>query len=354
MASWLRAGVRDLDPGCFALVMATGIVAAAMRLGGQRHLAGLLLGASVAGYLVLAAAYAARLAWFRRELAADMGDPRRAFGFFTVVAASDVISAGLAGDGHVTAAAVLLAVAGASWVLLSCSVPLLLAGRPSLAGANGTWFLWVVGAESVAVAAVSLRRPAPAALAALAICCWAVGVVLYLIVAGLVAVALMSVPVRPAEVTPPYWVFMGATAITVLAGGLLLGTPAGRLGGAVRGALAGLSVILWAFGTWLVPLLVVTGIWRHLVRGVSLRYEPGMWSIVFPVGMYGVGSRALGDAAGVSWMVTLGRYEAWLALAAWAVVALAMAASLARAAACPSGRGPGTMAPGDRSSSSPR
>jgi hypothetical protein len=49
-----------------------------------------------------------------------------------------------------------------------------------------------------------------------------------------------------------------------------------------------------------------------------------MWSMVFPIGMYGVASRELAAALRVPWLVTLGRDEAWLALAAWAAVSLAM------------------------------
>lgn len=212
--------------------------------------------------------------------------------------------------------------------------------RPGPGRANGTWFIWVVGTQSIAVAATSLHPPLPAALAALAICCWAVGVPLYLVIAVMVAAALFARPVRPAELTPPYWVFMGATAISVLAGAQLLALPPDPLGTAVRGTVSGLSVTLWAFGTFLIPLLVVAGVWRHLVHRVPLAYEPGLWSIVFPVGMYGVGSRELGTTLGVSWLVTLGRDEAWLALTAWALVALAMAWTLPRQLAKPPGPGP--------------
>ena len=145
----------------------------------------------------------------RREFLADAADPRRAFAFFTFTGASDVLAARLAGDGHTAAAVVLLAAGGAGWVLLSYSVPLQPAGRPgmapALAGANGTWFIWVVGTQSIAVAAASPHKPLPEGLAALATCCWAVGVVLYLLVAVMVAVALMQYPVQPAEPTPPYW-----------------------------------------------------------------------------------------------------------------------------------------------------
>ena len=47
MRSWrpaLRVAIRDLNPGYFALVMATGIVSQAMRLDGARSLSGFLLG----------------------------------------------------------------------------------------------------------------------------------------------------------------------------------------------------------------------------------------------------------------------------------------------------------------------
>ena len=57
-----------------------------------------------------------------------------------------------------------------------------------------------------------------------------------------------------------------------------------------------------------------SGAWRHLLRHVSLAYEPGMWSIVFPVGMYGVASREPGTTLYVSWLVTGAGDEGWLAL----------------------------------------
>ncbi len=74
--------------------------------------------------------------------------------------------------------------------------------------------------------------------------------------------------------------------------------------------------------------MVILGGWRHVLRRVPLAYEPGWWSIVFPVGMYGVASHELGAALHVSWLVTLGRDEAWAALAVWAAVTLAMAGTL--------------------------
>jgi tellurite resistance protein TehA-like permease len=333
----LTAAVRDLNPGYLGLVMATGIVARAVSLDGAATLAGFLLALAVIAFVLLVAVYAWRLIGYRRRFLADAGDPRQGFGYFTFAAASNVLAALLAADGHTAAALTLLVLGGAAWLLLSCALPMLLAGRngarPALAGADGTWFLWAVAAESIAVAATSLHPPGRAltALAALAVTCWGVGVVLYLVIAAMVASALLQYPVRAADLTPPYWIFMGATAIAVLAGAQVLLAPPDPLAAAVRPVIAGLSVVLWAFGTWLIPLLVVLGVWRHLLRRVPLRYEPGLWGIVFPVGMYGVASHELGTALRVSWLVTLGRYEAWLALAVWAIVAAAMVVTMGAA-----------------------
>lgn len=330
----IRDAVRDLDPGYFALVMATGIVSRAMRLDGAVALSDALFVAGLVAFAVLIAAYAIRLVAYRRESFDDARDPSRAFGYFTFGAASAVLAVPLAVDGHVIAAAVLLAVGCAGWLLLSYTLPMVLAGeptlRPALAGANGTWFIWAVGAQAVAVAATAFPSPVPQALAAFGICCWMVGVVLYLVVAVLVVTARLEFPLRPSDPTAPYWVFMGATAISVLGAAQILRLPDYSLVTAVHAIASGMSVMLWALGTWLIPLLIALVIWRHLLQRVPFSYEPALWAVVFPVGMYGVASRQLGAVLGLSWLVTFGRYEAWLALAAWIAVLLAMAGAILR------------------------
>jgi len=306
--------------------MATCIVSRAMQLDGAAALSGILLAAGIAAYLVLAAVYAGRFAVNRAGVCADAADPGRAFGFFTLAAGSDVLAARLAAGDGPAAATVLVVIGGISWLVLSYLLPALLAGR-GLRGASGSWFLWPVATQSVAVGLTSLPPPWPDGLVTVAVACWAVGVIGYLLVAGLVTAARLAFPVRPGELTPGYWVFMGASAISVLAGAQILLLPADPLVTAARPVIAGLCVILWAFGTWLIPFLIGMGIWRHLIRRVKLSYEPSLWSIVFPVGMYGVASRELGKALHVSWLATLGSDEAWLALAVWAVVFVAMLGS---------------------------
>jgi tellurite resistance protein TehA-like permease len=93
---------------------------------------------------------------------------------------------------------------------------------------------------------------------------------------------------------------------------------------ATRGLIAGLAVVFWAFATWLIPVLVAAGWWRHIVRRVPLRYEATMWSIIFPLGMYAVAGIYLGEADRLPLVRMVGRLELWVAFSAWAVVFAAM------------------------------
>ncbi|MGW7243079.1 DUF488 family protein, N3 subclade [Streptomyces sp. NPDC054804] len=136
-------------------------------------------------------------------------------------------------------------------------------------------------------------------------------------------------PVQPKTLMTSVWIFMGAAAIAVLAGVRLVSLPPGSLL-LSRPVVLGSSVVLWSFSSWLIPLLLALGVWRHAVRRVPLRYELGWWNLVFPVGMYAVTTHELGRATGTSWMSTAGRWEVWVAAGFWAVVFAAMAATVLR------------------------
>jgi tellurite resistance protein TehA-like permease len=120
---------------------------------------------------------------------------------------------------------------------------------------------------------------------------------------------------------------MGATAITVLSGAHVLRlAPSLPAVEAVRPALEGLTFFLWAFGTWWFPFLFVLTAWRYAApRGRA--FDSSLWSMVFPLGMYGVATDTFGDAAHLPLLRSLASAEVWLALIAWAGVAAWMVAS---------------------------
>ena len=145
------------------------------------------------------------------------------------------------------------------------------------------------------------------------------------------AARMLLYPFGPEELTPPYWVAMGATAITVVAGARIAQMGDAPMVDATRGLIAGASVVFWAFGSWLIPPLVAAGVWRHVIHRVPLRYEPTLWSIVFPLGMYSVAGSHLGQADQLPIVRHIGDAESWIALAAWAATFAAMVGHLAGA-----------------------
>ena len=338
----LGRALATLDPGYFAWVMASGIVSVGTDLLGYGLLSRIVLGVTVAAFVILAVAYVARIVWFGAFFRQSLGDPTTAMAFFTVVAGTDVLAIRLAMAGHPLVTLGLGSAGALLWLVLTYGLPwsiVAAARRPVLGELNGTWLIWVVATQSLSIVAAALVPVAPSAwlrdaLPAVAVCLWGVGVMLYLILIVIIFLRLLLVAVTPAEMGPAYWIAMGATAISVrAAAGILVlhGPNAAVLVDSLRPFLIGLSVVLWAFGTWWIPLLVLLGLWRYVVRGYSRAYEPRLWSVVFPLGMYTVASVTLGRAAGLGFMVSVARVWVWVGVAAWVVVLGLMLAALARA-----------------------
>jgi tellurite resistance protein TehA-like permease len=335
--------IRDLNPGYFAFVMATGIISTGAFLLGPSWLSRALLVIASAGLVVLGAALVIRLALFRPSVAADVRAPDRVFGFFTITAGMDVLGVRLAAAGHPLATAILAVLAAAVWLVLTYGVPAsLLVARTYesvLGGVNGTWLLWVVSTQSLSVVAATLVPTWPSQsglLAPVAVGLWSVGLLLYLLLVSLIMLRWLTVPMTPETLSPPYWILMGATAISVLAGAKILGLHAALpVVKATAGFVEGFSYALWAFGTWWIPLLIVLGLWRHVWHHWPLTYEPSLWSVVFPLGMYSVATLSFGKVAHLAFMEPLSRFMLWVAVTGWVAVAAAFLVRLARRSRAP-------------------
>ena len=330
-------GVEGLTPGYFAIVMASGIISLGLDLGGFTMVSTVLFVVCALSYVVLVVLNAWRLVAFRAAMRTDFTDPKRAFGFFTFVAGTDVLGVRAGEGGWHGVTALLLVVAGPCWLVLGYVVPwsavLGRVERPVLTSANGTWFIWVVASQSVAIAAASLEvvvTDARSWLAILAVFAWSVGVFLYAAVGVFVALRLILYRLQAEQLDPPYWVAMGAVAITVLAGARIVEMQTAPMVDATRALIAGMSVVFWCFATWLIPVLVAAGLWRHAVKRVPLGYTPALWSIVFPLGMYAVASTYLGRADHLPILEAIGAGWIWVALTAWVIVFVAMVRDITR------------------------
>lgn len=330
------------DPLHFAFVMATGIVSIAASLLGFELLGRTLFAVNGLAYVVVTTLTLARAARDLRSTLEDLVSPDRAVGSFTAVAATSILgSQFVVFDRSIAFATTLLVIAGGLLFLLTYTVFVGLTVRdvdaPIDETLDGGWFLAVVATQSVAVLAALLAPSYPTAIgefALVALFLYSIGGGFYLVLFTLVFYRMTFFEFAPESATPPYWINMGAVAITTLAGALLLRLgPSWPFLAELRPFLVGFTFFFWATGSWWIPLLVVLGLWRHTVGEIALPhtptgYHPRYWSIVFPLGMYTVSTFRLASEAGITILHVIPRYAVYIALVAWLVVSTGLVRSM--------------------------
>jgi tellurite resistance protein TehA-like permease len=321
--------LKTLHPAYFALVMATGIVAIAMHLHGVFVLSTVLFWLNIVFFVGLTAATVARVLRYPRAFAADIRSHSRGVGFFTAVAALGVF-----GDQLVLQMQALSLAAG-FWVAALVLWPVVLYGmfavltvapaKPSLVeGLNGAWLTSVVATQSVSILTVLILPSGVAAdvqqpLMFVALSLWLGGGALYLMLITLIFYRYTFLPMSPADLTPPYWINMGAVAISTLAGATLLSQSAmSPVVMELATFVKGFTLFYWAIGTLWIPMLVVLGVWRYLIRGVPFAYDPLYWGGVFPLGMYSVCTYRLSTMLNVPFLMPVSGAFMMIAAAAWA------------------------------------
>jgi tellurite resistance protein TehA-like permease len=327
-----------MHPAYFALVMATGIVSIAAHLTGLPRVAYGLFWLNIAFYVGLWALTAARVIRHRQRVIDDLLDHGRSVGFFTTVAATCVLGSQFVLLGGMWNAGAVLWYAGiVLWALITYSVLTILTVKPTkpplAQGITGGWLLPVVAAQSVSVLGTQLAPGfgAPEQVLFFSLAMWLGGGMLYIWIISIIFYRYTFFPLLPSELAPPYWINMGAVAISTLAGALLvLSAPASPLLTGLLPFLKGLALLFWSTATWWIPMLLVLGIWRHVAQGFPFKYDPLYWGAVFPLGMYTVCTIRLSQALGVSFLATLAGAFVYVALFAWLVVAAGWVWSLRR------------------------
>jgi hypothetical protein len=247
----------------------------------------------------------------------------------TLAAGTAAAGSGLAAEGWSSAGVALAVAAVVAWAgLLGMRAP----WRAVRTEASGRRLLAVVATQSAVIAAALVGRSwDTGAFAGIAVAVWLGAVVLYV---AMIAPVLRGMAARAAETAfrPDDWIGVGARAISALAAAELMRMPGVPLHPAVEAC----GIAAWSAAWLWVPTLVRLDARGMLARG---RGWPGAdrWSTVFPLGMLCAASQALGAAAGLPAFSRLGRDAAWVALAAWAIVAAGVLAGQASRRYSPGG-----------------
>ena len=326
-------GLADMHPAYFAMVMATGIVSVAAHLLGLVLIGRLLFWLNILFYAGLWILTLMRCVRFPQRVGADLLHHGRSVGFFTTVAGTCVLGSQFFIVGGLWSIAAALWFLGILlWAVLTYGIITILTvkqNKPGLAeGINGGWLLPVVAAQSVAVLGAQLSGGFGAHQANVLLFClivWLGAGMLYIWIISLIFYRYTFFTISPSDLAPPYWINMGAVAISTLAGTMLLAaTPHSPLLGELAPFIKGLTLLFWSTATWWIPMLVILGIWRHLYRRFPLRYDPLYWGAVFPLGMYTACTFRLTKVMDVASLTFIPRGFVYVALGAWALTLLGL------------------------------
>lgn len=334
-----RDTLENLHPAYFALVMATGIVSMALHLHGFDALGEALFWLNALFLPGMIIVMGARVWFYPQAFVADLSSHSRGVGFFTVVAATGMFGNQLMLQEHASILGVVLwVVTIVLWAIVTYGIFAALTvkwHKPSLdGGLNGGWLVSVVATQAVSILTVLMLSAGFAAdyqqvLMFVALVFWFGAGALYGWLMTLIFYRYTFKRLSPADMTPPYWINMGAVAISTLAGTTILSEASlSPVVAELVPFIKGVTISYWAIGSWWVPMLIVLGVWRYLIRKAPVSYDPLYWGGVFPLGMYAVCTHRLSELLPAPFLMPLSNAFMYVAVVAWAVVLVGMIVSL--------------------------
>lgn len=335
----LQSAVADLPPAYFAMVMATGIVSIASHLLGFRFIDHILLWLNVVFYMALWALTIARVLFYPKRIMADLGNHLIGVGFFTIVAATCVLgSQFILLKQAYTTGSLLLGLGAFLWVVIIYSVFTALTIRspkpPIERGINDVWLVAVVATQSLSILSTLVSSSAVAhreVLLFVALCLFLLGGLLYMLIIVLIFYRLMFFSMLSETLGPPYWINMGAVAISTLAGAtLIINSSQIQFFEYLLPFTIGVSLFFWSAATWWIPFLFILETWKRVVRRVRIKYDPQYWGMVFPLGMYTTCTYQLANSLDLKFLIVIPHYFIYLALLAWLFTFIGLLRMLSR------------------------
>lgn len=294
----LKIATYSLDIRWFTAVAATAMIAFISQLYGYEVIVPYFFIASLAIFLSVAVFKVIQTALFYKDVLNELLNPEKTLYFFTIVVAVNLVGACFSKVFHFyTTANIFWYVAIGLWLGISLSTfSILFLNRKSEDRKiedvlHGGWFFATVGTQSTALLGVIVAERAISSVMFIQVfsfALWSVGASLYLIFMALIILRCMFYRFDSTTVLSPYWMNIGAAAVTVITG-TVLHQHIRAVGGPFADFLPflkGISLLFWSFGLWWVPFLIILAMRKLAYSDEGLAFTVGYWEIVFALGLY--------------------------------------------------------------------
>jgi tellurite resistance protein TehA-like permease len=341
--------------------MSTGIVAIAFLELGIDAVAWPLSVFNIGCYVLLIGLFGIRSVVFPGRVAAELRDRERHWGSLTFIVATNTVGT------QFVLFFEQFVVATALWLLAVVMTPLLLyylfvtefigAGKADVRERiDGAFLLVIVCMQSLAILGGLLSASLTGytdVTVLLSLGYFGAGYVLYFVVVTVVMYRLLEGALEPSDWTGPYWITMGAAAITTLAGATL-GPRLNSLSAwePYAPVILGVTLLVWAIASWWIPLLLVLDVWKFTTEDISDRvpvwilifpwsrlsaggrldtYTSSAWGRVFPMGMYTAATVNLAGIGTFGLLSVVPTYWSWFTLSVWGLTFIGTCRATARA-----------------------
>lgn len=295
--SVLKIATYSLNIRWFTAVMATSMIASISQWYGYEGIVPYFFIASLAILFTVVVFKTGQTVLFYKDTLAEMINPEKTLYFFTIVGSVNFAGICFAQIFHLyTTATLFWYVAIGLWLVISLSsFGILFLNRKSEDRKiedtlHGGWFFATVGTQSTALLGIIVAEYATTQVLFIqffSYVLWSIGASLYLVFTALIILRLVFYRFDSNAVLSPYWMNIGAAAITSIAG-TVLHRHIETIGGPFTDFLPflkGISLLFWSFGLWWMPCLIILTVRKLIYRNEGTLFTVGYWEIVFALGL---------------------------------------------------------------------
>jgi len=318
--------VQEVDPLNFAFVMATAIISITLHILNWQFFSGLFFLLSTVGFTVLVFLFGAMFILFPKKMFSEMVHAGILFKYFTFSAAASGLAIRFCMAGNITIAALLGITGAVSAVILTYATfnNLLFLKKTSIKSVSPYWLLMAIATNYVGINITTFWKAGiieqPLFLV-ISFCFWAFAITIYLLFMGLNLFRMFFMSFEGKDINPSYWTCIGAAAIAVVDGCNLLSIPNPPMFlDIVRPFIEGMNIFLWGWASAWFPILLLMECWKYTHFKIAISYQPALWAIVFPLGMYTAATYLISLSIDLPTIQVLVPFMLWVSLIAWGIV----------------------------------